>query len=127
MAQHKKKIGRTHVARIDLSEKFKDYTQPTFSLKLEIIEKSGYKADYIFEGISAVNVQAVEPVSSKFKALEKQDADKIWDTSLILEDKIQPYKLFRIASLNWEDEAKYLTCYHNKGVKVHCSPLQDKG
>jgi len=54
--QNSKKIVRNHIARIDLSAFFAGSKAQNFALRLDLKDLNGWKGDYVFEGISVVNV-----------------------------------------------------------------------
>ena len=122
------KVVRSHVARIDLTKVFEGVNQSSFALQLVLEDHDNWKGDYVFEGISAVNVSPEDKFSVMPFVPEQQDKDKIIETGLLLDKKIEHFRLFRIASLKWKGQAgeqtRYLTLVGNPplGLGVCAKP-----
>mmetsp|Transcript_18049 Transcript_18049/g.30777 ORF Transcript_18049/g.30777 Transcript_18049/m.30777 type:complete len:139 (+) Transcript_18049:839-1255(+) len=120
----KGRVMRTHIGRVDLSDFLavsgEEDDDESFQVTVDISETNGHKSDYIFEGISVINVADCErcPVQKDSHVIEGQRKELIIDPIVIMSTPLKEGHIFRIKSLKDDKLDKFLTYDQKKGMCV---------
>lgn len=95
-------LVRHNVMRLDLTDLISKSDEKYFQVRCDYSNTSGHQSNYIWEGFSVINTSKKNVPDLRIAKVSQQPKSKIFDSGLLHATKVEPFKKFRLLTLQEE-------------------------